>query len=152
MPNRVRDTECLMLTIFTFKTWKIYDVCHIFIACRIRYETRITTWCCRFYSVNQETNVRCLSHFCCVPKLQNHAARALTFSSCDADASQLFQNLNWKNLSTQRDIQKALMVFKSLNGLASWVPKLEIYCSIQKHFIHCSRSVCKEINYSTATN
>ena len=35
-------------------------------------------------------------------KLQNRAARALTFSSYDADASQLFQNLNWKNLSTQR--------------------------------------------------
>ena len=28
-----------------------------------------------------------------------------------------FQNLNWKNLSTQRDMHKALMVFKSLNGL-----------------------------------
>ena len=42
-------------------------------------------------------------------KLQNRAARALTFSSYDADASQLFQNLNWKNLSTQRVIQKVLM-------------------------------------------
>ena len=51
-------------------------------------------------------------------KLQNRAARALTFSSYEADASQLFQNLNWKNLSTQRDIQKALTVLKSLNGLA----------------------------------
>ena len=51
-------------------------------------------------------------------KLQNRATRALTFSNYDADASQLFQNLNWKNLSTQRDIQKALMVFKSLHGLA----------------------------------
>ena len=28
-----------------------------------------------------------------------------------------FPNLNWKNLSTQRDMHKALMVFKSLNGL-----------------------------------
>ena len=28
-----------------------------------------------------------------------------------------FQNLNWKNLSTQRDMRKALMVLKSLNGL-----------------------------------
>ena len=53
-----------------------------------------------------------------MPKLQNREARALTFSSYDADASQLFHNLNWKNLSTQRDILKALMVFKSLNGLA----------------------------------
>ena len=44
--------------------------------------------------------------------------RELTFSIYDADASHLFQNLNWKNLSTQRDIQKALMVFKFLNGLA----------------------------------
>ena len=51
-------------------------------------------------------------------KLQNCAARALTFSSYDADASQLFQNLNWKNLSTQHDIQKAVTVFKFLNGLA----------------------------------
>lgn len=51
-------------------------------------------------------------------KLQNRAARALTFSSYDTGASHLFQNLNWKNLSTQRDIQKALMVFESLNDLA----------------------------------
>ena len=40
------------------------------------------------------------------------------FLSYDADASQLFQNLNWKNFSTQSHIQEALMVFKSLNGLA----------------------------------
>ena len=51
-------------------------------------------------------------------KLQNRAARALTFSSYEADASQLFQNLNWKNLSTQHDIQKSVTVFKFLNGLA----------------------------------
>ena len=51
-------------------------------------------------------------------KLQNRSARALTFSNYDADASQLFENLNWKNLSTERDIHKALLVFKSLNGLA----------------------------------
>ena len=51
-------------------------------------------------------------------KLQSRAARALTFSKYDADASQLFENLNWKNLSTQRDIHKASLVFKSLNGLA----------------------------------
>ena len=51
--------------------------------------------------------------------LQNRAARALSFSSYDADASQLFENLNGKNLSTQCDIQKALMVYKSINGLAS---------------------------------
>ena len=41
-------------------------------------------------------------------KLHNRALQALIFSSYDADASQLFQKLNWKSLSTQRDIQKAL--------------------------------------------
>ena len=51
-------------------------------------------------------------------KLQNRAARALTFLSYEADASQLFQNLNWKNLSTQHDIQQAVTVFTFLYGLA----------------------------------
>ena len=51
-------------------------------------------------------------------KLQNRAARALTFSSYDADANRLIRQLDWNDLSTQIQIQKALMVYKSLNGLA----------------------------------
>ena len=50
-------------------------------------------------------------------KLQNRAARLLTSSSYDADAKGLIQQLGWKDLCTQRQIQKALMVYKSLNGL-----------------------------------
>ena len=50
-------------------------------------------------------------------KLQNRAARILTFSSCDADANRLIRQLNWRDLSTQFQIQKTLMVYKSLNGL-----------------------------------
>ena len=34
-------------------------------------------------------------------KLQNRAARVLTFSRYDADANRLFRQLNWKDLSTQ---------------------------------------------------
>ena len=45
-------------------------------------------------------------------KLQNRAARVLTFSRYDADANRLFRQLNWKDLSTQFQIQKALMVYK----------------------------------------
>ena len=41
----------------------------------------------------------------------------LTFSRYDADANRLFRQLNWKDLSTQFQIQKALMVYKSLNDL-----------------------------------
>ena len=50
-------------------------------------------------------------------KLQNRAARVLTFSRYDAYANRLFRQLNWKDLSTQFQIQKALMVYKSLNDL-----------------------------------
>ena len=52
-------------------------------------------------------------------KLQNRAARILTSSSSsyDADAGYLLQQLGWKDLIAQRQIQVALMVFKALNDL-----------------------------------
>ena len=43
----------------------------------------------------------------------------ITSSSYDADVNSLFDKLSWKDLNSQRQIQKALMVFKSLNGLVS---------------------------------
>ena len=51
-------------------------------------------------------------------KLQNRAARVLTFSNYDVDAGQLLEILGWKNSYRQRNIQKATMVFKCLHGLA----------------------------------
>ena len=50
-------------------------------------------------------------------KLQNRAARILTFSSYDTNAGLLFERLGWKGLESQRQIQEAIMVYKSLNGL-----------------------------------
>ena len=44
--------------------------------------------------------------------------RVLTFSNFDADANSLLENLGWDDLNQQRQFQKALMVFKSLNNLA----------------------------------
>jgi hypothetical protein len=44
--------------------------------------------------------------------------RVLTFSTFDADANSLLENLGWDDLNQQRQFQKALMVFKSLNNLA----------------------------------
>ena len=52
-------------------------------------------------------------------KLQNRAARVLTFSRYDADANRLFRQLNWKDLSTQFQMKKALMVYNSLNDLVT---------------------------------
>ena len=51
-------------------------------------------------------------------KLQNHAARIMTFSPYDASVDNLFTSLAWKKLEAQRKIQTASMVYKSLNGLA----------------------------------
>ena len=51
-------------------------------------------------------------------KLQNRAARVLTYSNYDVDADHLFKLLGWKNLHCQQQIQRATMVYKSLHGLA----------------------------------
>ena len=51
-------------------------------------------------------------------KLQNRAARILTYSSFDANADTLIEKLGWKKLNSQRQMHKAIMVYKSLNGLA----------------------------------
>ena len=53
-----------------------------------------------------------------IQKLQNRAARVLTYSNYDANAGHLFELLEWKNLASQQQIQRATMVFKSLHGLA----------------------------------
>ena len=44
--------------------------------------------------------------------------RVLTSSSYDTNADHLFEILGWKNLASQRKIAKAIMVYKSVNGLA----------------------------------
>ena len=51
-------------------------------------------------------------------KSQSRAARILTNSSYDSNAEPLFERLGWIKLDRQRDFQKAVMMFKSLNGLA----------------------------------
>ena len=53
-------------------------------------------------------------------KLQNRSARILTFSSYDTNADWLLEGLGWENLgnTTPMQIQKSIMVYKSVNGLA----------------------------------
>ena len=51
-------------------------------------------------------------------KLQNRAARVLTFSNYDADATELLEFLRWKNLARQQEIHKATMMSRCLHGLA----------------------------------
>ena len=49
-------------------------------------------------------------------KLQNRAARILTYSNYDANADSLIKKLGWIKLDSQRTIHKVVMVYKSLNG------------------------------------
>ena len=52
-------------------------------------------------------------------KLQNRATRVLTYFNYDAHVNNLFELLRWKSLVSQRQIERATMVFiKSLQGLA----------------------------------
>ena len=88
-------------------------------------------------------------------KLQNRAARVLTFSRYDADANRLFRQLNWKDLSTHFKIQKALMVYKSLNDLvpgylsSKFVKRYETRYSL-RDFVNKVIVLFPRTNYSRA--
>ena len=51
-------------------------------------------------------------------KLQNHAARVILQANCEINSSLLLETLEWDQLSLRRRTQKAIMMFKFLNGLA----------------------------------
>jgi len=50
-------------------------------------------------------------------KLQNRAARVLTFSNYDANAEELIEKLGWSTIKVQIQKQKAILTFKALHGL-----------------------------------
>ena len=52
-------------------------------------------------------------------KLQNRAARVLTFSNYDCSTSELFQNLKWSKLVHQRAVSKAIMMHSIVNNTAT---------------------------------
>ena len=51
-------------------------------------------------------------------KLQNRAARVITKSPFDTSSNHLLSTLEWERLFLRRKKQKALMMFKTMNGLA----------------------------------
>ena len=67
-------------------------------------------------------------------KLQNRAARVLTFTRYDAGSKRLFRQLKWKDLSTQFQIQKALMVYKSSNRLVPGYLSSKFVKRYQTHY------------------
>ena len=61
-----------------------------------------------------------LSSYLCekLQKLQNRAARVILQANCEVNSSLLLETLKWDQLSLRRRKHKAIMMFKSLNGLA----------------------------------
>lgn len=61
-----------------------------------------------------------LSSYLCekLQKLQNRAARVILQANSEVNSSLLLETLKWDQLSLRRRKQKAIMMFKSLNGLA----------------------------------
>ena len=53
-----------------------------------------------------------------VQKLQSRAARIVTNSSYDSSASALIKTLNWPTVADITKVEKACMVYKSINDLA----------------------------------
>ena len=51
-------------------------------------------------------------------KLQNRAVRVILQANCEVNSSLLLETLEWDQLLLKRREQKAIMTFKSLNGLA----------------------------------
>ena len=61
-----------------------------------------------------------LSSYLCekLQQLQNRAARVILQANCEINSSLLLETLKWDKFSSRRRKQKAIMMFKSLNGLA----------------------------------
>ena len=60
-----------------------------------------------------------LSSYLCekLEKMQNRAARVILQANCEVNSNLLLETLKWDQLSLRRRKQKAIMIFKSLNGL-----------------------------------
>ena len=61
-----------------------------------------------------------LSSYLCekLQKLQNRPASVILQANCEVNSSLPLETLNWDQLSLRKRKHKAIMMFKSLNGLA----------------------------------
>ena len=64
-------------------------------------------------------------------KLQNRAARVITFSNYDCTTDELLRMVNWVELDRQRLVDKAILMYKIVNRrfqiiLARTLPSVQI--------------------------
>ena len=76
-----------------------------------------------------------------VQRLQNRAARIITGNySRDVDGIDIVKELGWMNVRQRRDYFTAVLVYKSLNGLApSHIS--DLYTYVRDVSTYCTRSV-----------
>ena len=76
-----------------------------------------------------------------IHKLQKRAARVITDSPYRTPSAPLFEQLRWLSLPDRVKYRKALLVFKSVKGLAPDVRTVQISTNglIAKHTLKCQR-------------
>ena len=57
-------------------------------------------------------------------KLQNRAARVITFSNNDRNTDELLRMVNWVKLDRQRLVNKSIMMYKIVNNMVIWLYQL----------------------------
>ena len=57
-------------------------------------------------------------------KLQNRAARVITFSNNDRNTGELLRMVNWVKLDRQRLVNKSIMMYKIVNNMVIWLYQL----------------------------
>ena len=79
-------------------------------------------------------------------KLQNRAARIITFSNYDSNTDELFRDLNWSKLNHQRAVSKAIMMYNTINNQtpgylsSQFIPRHEVLpCSLRNN--ECKLSI-----------
>ena len=77
----------------------------VYLKNNINVNTRLLVWGCCSQSLSQK-----------LQKLQNRAARVITFSNFDSCTEELFRELRWVKLDRQRSVDKAIMVYNIVNG------------------------------------
>ena len=80
-----------LITIYNLLVQSHFDYCSV-------------VWGCCSQSLSQK-----------LQNLQNRAARVITFSNFDS-CTELFPELRWVKLDRQRSVDKAIMIYKTLNG------------------------------------
>ena len=115
-PNRGQVKELSKLTFFTLKTWKIYDVSHIFGECRIEYEIKNARIKVYYFHSKNLKNLQCMLHFCCLPnRVRDREWRKLTISLRKPKKCAMYVTLLLRGVEYEIKNDQSCFFFHSVN-------------------------------------